>query len=173
MLLRRSRVEYKNPDAVPSGFLCYPIYMTLARFDKNTITIIKIIANPLARAALFIIFFWFGVLKILNISPADPLVAHLLYKTLPFVSFDPFRIFFGFYEMAIGIACILPRAERLAIALLIPHMIAAFLPLILLPHETWTSLLAPTFEGQYIIKNVVIVALALSLAAHLHPIKKK
>lgn len=146
--------------------------MTFSRFDANIIVVIKTIINPLARAALFIIFFWFGVLKILDISPADPLVAHLLNQTLPFIPFNPFRIFFGLYEMVIGVAFILPRAERVAIALLIPHMIATFLPLIILPDLTWQSLLVPTFEGQYIIKNLVIVALALSLAAHLHPIKK-
>lgn len=146
--------------------------MTLSRFDKTIISFGKITASPLARAALFIIFFWFGVLKLLALSPADALVNHLLQNTLPFIPFDLFRIFFGLYEMAIGMAFILPRAERFAIALLAPHLIATFLPLILLPHITWHSLLVPTFEGQYIIKNLVIVALALSLASKLHPLRK-
>lgn len=146
--------------------------MTLSRFDTTIIAFGKIAAPPLARAALFIIFFWFGVLKLLDMSPADALVNHLLQNTLPFIPFEPFRVFFGLYEMAIGLAFVAPRAERLAIALLVPHMIATFLPLIILPEITWHSLLVPTFEGQYIIKNLVIVALALSLAAHLHPFKK-
>jgi uncharacterized membrane protein YkgB len=37
------------------------------------------------------------------------------------------------------------------------------LPLLLLPTLTWQSLLIPTLAGQYIIKNIVIVALALSV----------
>lgn len=146
--------------------------MQFARFDALVVHRIKRIAEPCARGALFIIFFWFGLLKVLDISPADPLVATLLEKTLPFVSFEAFRVFFGCYEMVIGLAFLVAGAERLAVAMLLPHMLTTFLPLILLPNETWASVLVPTFVGQYIIKNLIIIALALSLAAHLHPIKK-
>lgn len=144
--------------------------MQFARFDAYVIRHIKNAALPIARGALFIIFFWFGLLKVLDISPADPLVKALLEMTLPFVSFDSFRVFFGLYEMAIGLAFLIAGAERLAIVLLLPHMLAAFLPLVLLSDYTWASVLVPTFIGQYIVKNLVIIALALSIAAHLHPL---
>lgn len=143
--------------------------MDFAYFDRSVVYRIKRIAEPCARGALFVIFFWFGLLKVMGVSPADPLVGALLENTLPFVSFEAFRIFFGSYEMVIGLAFLFAGAERLAIALLLPHMLTTFMPLILLPDETWASLLVPTFVGQYIIKNLVIIALALSLAAHLHP----
>lgn len=143
--------------------------MDFAYFDRLVIHRIKRIAEPCARGALFVIFFWFGLLKTLAISPADPLVKTLLEATMPFVPFDDFRIFFGSYEMVIGLAFLFAGAERLAIVLLLPHMATTLLPLVLLPNETWASLLVPTFVGQYIIKNLVIIALALSLAAHLHP----
>ena len=145
--------------------------MDFPRFDALVIHRMRRIAMPLARIALFVVFFWFGVLKLMDISPADPLVEALLARTMPFVPFDPFRIFFGLYEMVIGAAFFLPGFERLAVALLLPHMATTFLPLVLLPDLTWASILVPTFAGQYIIKNLVIVALALSLAAHLHPAK--
>ena len=146
--------------------------MQFARFDSLVVHRIKKIAEPCARGALFIIFFWFGLLKVMNISPADPLVAALLENTLPFVSFEAFRIFFGIYEMIIGLAFLIAGAERLAIVMLLPHMATTFLPLIILPNETWVSVLVPTFVGQYIIKNLIIIALALSVAAHLHPIQE-
>lgn len=146
--------------------------MQFARFDALIVHRIKKMAEPCARGALFIIFFWFGLLKVMDISPADPLVASLLENTLPFVSFEGFRIFFGIYEMLIGLAFLVHGAERLAIALLLPHMLTTFVPLILLPEDTWASVLVPTFTGQYIIKNLIIIALALSIAAHLHPIKE-
>lgn len=146
--------------------------MQFARFDALIVHRIKKMAEPCARGALFIIFFWFGLLKVMNISPADPLVAALLENTLPFVSFEAFRIFFGIYEMLIGLAFLVHGAERFAVALLLPHMLTTFVPLILLPEDTWTSVLVPTFTGQYIIKNLIIIALALSIAAHLHPIKE-
>lgn len=147
--------------------------MTFSRFDATIIKDIKQVALPLARGALFVVFFWFGVLKVMDVSSADFLIETLLERTFSFISFDVFRIFFGMYEMIIGIAFIIPRGERVAIALLIPHMIATFLPLIILPDIAWQSILVPSFAGQYIIKNLVIIALALSVAAHLHPIKKK
>jgi|SRR3989344_3968379 len=146
--------------------------MQFVRFDALVVHRIKKIAEPCARGALFIIFFWFGLLKVMNISPADPLVAALLENTLPFVSFEAFRIFFGIYEMLIGLAFLVHGAERFAVALLLPHMLTTFVPLILLPEDTWASVLVPTFTGQYIIKNLIIIALALSIAAHLHPIKE-
>ena len=145
--------------------------MKLERLDSLVIHRIKHIAEPCARGALFTIFFWFGLLKVMGVSPADPLVAQLLEKTMPFIAFDGFRIFFGLYEMVIGFSFLYTGLERVAIVLLLPHMATTFLPLILLPNETWASVLVPTFVGQYIIKNLLIIALALSVAAHLHPIK--
>ncbi len=142
--------------------------MTIRSLDHGIIRAIRHAAVPAGRIALFIVFFWFGLLKVLNVSPADPLVQALLERTMPFMSFDPFRIFFGFYEMAIGIAFLVSGLERLAIALLVPHMIMTFLPLVLLPDVAWEGVLVPSFAGQYIVKNLVIIALALSLAAHLH-----
>lgn len=144
--------------------------MQFARFDAYVIQYIKHAALPIARGALFIVFFWFGLLKVLDVSPANSLVKALLENILPFVSFNAFRIFFGLYEMVIGLAFLIKGAERLAIALLLPHMITTFLPLILLPDATWESVLVPSFTGQYIIKNLVIIALALSIAAHVHPL---
>ncbi len=126
-----------------------------------------------ARIALFIVFFWFGILKLFYTSPANPLVEHLLAKTLPFITFNHFIIFLGVWEMLIGITFLIPRLERLAILLLIPHMFTTVMPLFLLPSITWQGFLTPTLEGQYIIKNLVIIALAMMVAAQLQPFKEK
>jgi len=143
----------------------------LSKVDGALIHVIRRISLPMAHIAIFVVFFWFGILKIVAESPANPLIADLLEKTLPFITFEQFIILFGIYEMIIGLAFLIRGFERVAIALLIPHMVTTILPLILLPAVTWQSFLVPTLEGQYIIKNIVIVALALSLAAHLKPIK--
>lgn len=145
---------------------------SLARFDEALIGWLRKIHIPLGRTAIFVVFFWFGILKVLGFSPANPLVSALLEKTLPFITFGQFIVLFGLYEMLIGIVFLIPRAERVAIALLIPHMITTILPLIFLPSVTWQAMFVPTLEGQYIIKNVVIIALAFSLATQLEPFKK-
>ena len=143
----------------------------IEEFDKAAIDFLKKITLPVARISLFIVFFWFGFLKIIDASPANPLVAALLTKTLPVITFNQFIVLLGIWEMIIGVTFLIPKAERFTILLLIPHMITTFLPLIFLQNITWQSFLIPTLEGQYIIKNLLIIALAVSIASHLVPLK--
>lgn len=145
----------------------------LEKIDLQIIHILRKISIPLARFSMFVVFFWFGVLKIIGTSPANGMVQDLMRATLPFMTWETFIILFSIYEMIIGISFIIPRLERLAIALLIPHMVMTALPLIFLQAMTWQGFLTPSLEGQYIIKNLVIVALAVGIAAHLHPLNKK
>jgi hypothetical protein len=42
------------------------------------------------------------------------------------------------------------------------------MPLVLLRGVVWQAAMVPSMEGQYIIKNVVIVALALSIGASIN-----
>ncbi|MDG1950463.1 MAG: hypothetical protein P8J32_06655 [bacterium] len=120
----------------------------------------------IGRISMFVIFFWFGFLKVLMISPADGLVASLLEVTLPSISFEPFFIILGLVEMFIGILFLIPRFTNLNIALLLAHMFTTFGPLVLLPSVGWAGFMTPTIEGQYIIKNLALVALALIITLH-------
>lgn len=92
-------------------------------------------------------------------------------KTLPFLSFSQFIVLFGLFEVLIGFVFLFPRLIRLAAGLFAFHIITTFLPLIFLPTVTWQGFLTPTLEGQYIIKNVVLVALVVVLIANLNPMK--
>lgn len=133
----------------------------------------RVLAIPYARLALGTVFIWFGLLKVISLSPASPLVFGLLEITLPAVDHVIFGIVLGILEMVIGIAFLIPRCERIAMALLIPHMITTFLPLFFMPSVVWQSFLVPTMEGQYIIKNLIIIALAFGIAAQMHPFHAK
>lgn len=143
----------------------------LERFDRTVIGFLRKTSGPFARIALFIIFFWFGLLKVIGTSSANPMVKDLLHATMPFMSWETFIVLFSFYEMLIGIIFLFPGLERVAIALFVPHMIMTFLPLVFLPAMTWQSFLTPTLEGQYIIKNLVLIALAMGIAANLTPMR--
>lgn len=140
-------------------------------FELKFISFAKKHALNFSRLALFVVYFWFGALKLFGTSPANPLVENLLRKTLLFMTFDTFIIVLGIAEMVIGIAFLIKGFERLAILLLIPHMITTAMPLILLPAITWQGFLTPTLEGQYIIKNLLIIALALVVGSNLVPKK--
>jgi uncharacterized membrane protein YkgB len=52
-------------------------------------------------------------------------------------------------------------------------MVTTFMPLFLIPQETWAGFFVPTLEGQYIIKNFVLIAAAIGIAANLHPLNEK
>lgn len=123
------------------------------------------IALLAARISLFVIFVWFGVLKVVDASPANPLIEVLLDRTLPFIAFRNFIMLFGLFEVLIGALFLLPRFDRITIPLFFLHVFATALPLILLPAIAWQRFLIPTLEGQYIIKNIVLVSLVLSIMA--------
>ena len=147
--------------------------MTLKNIDKELIHFFREISIPLARFGLFVVFFWFGILKVLGLSPASGLVQRLFESSVPFMSFHVFLIAFGVFECIIGIAFLIRGLERIVIPLLFIHMVTTFMPLFLLQSETWSGFMVPTLEGQYIIKNLVIIAAAVAIAAHLHPLPRR
>ncbi len=136
--------------------------------DKLLIGFARKAAMPFARFSLFVVFFWFGILKVLGTSPANPLVTSLLEETMQFIGAGEFIFIFGIFEMIIGLSFLWPRLIRISIALLAFHMITTFMPLVLLPQMAWQKILVPTLEGQYIIKNLVIIATAMAIGSHIH-----
>ena len=120
---------------------------------------------PALRCALGVIFIWFGILKPIGISPAAPLVLKTT-SWLPFLEPPIWLVLIGWWEVAIGLSFLIPALTRLAIALLFLQMVGTFLPLVLLPEITFQEgrvPFVPTMEGQYIIKNLLILAAALAL----------
>ncbi len=140
-------------------------------FDRTVISKARHYAYKIARSAIFLIFFWFGVLKVFGISPASPLVSALLSRTLTCIPAAIFLPVFGLFECAIGILFLFPKCTRLTICLIILHIATTFLPLVFLPSIAWTGPFVPTLEGQYIIKNVVILALVVGLIGHMKPMR--
>jgi uncharacterized membrane protein YkgB len=147
--------------------------MNIRTFDKELIHFFRRVSMPLARIGLFVIFFWFGLLKVIGLSPATALVQDLFVNTIPFMPFPTFLILFGLFEMLIGVLFLISGLERLAIPLLFIHMITTLMPLVLIPQETWSAMFVPTLEGQYIIKNLALIATAVGIASHLHPLPRR
>jgi uncharacterized membrane protein YkgB len=120
------------------------------------------------RLALGIVFFWFGVLKLFpGASPAEDLAARTIEAlTLGVIQPAVALPVLAVWEMAIGVGLFINRWMRGTLLLLFVQMLGTITPLVLFPAETFTTFpLAPTLEGQYIIKNVVIVAAAIVLGA--------
>ncbi|MEM1013254.1 MAG: hypothetical protein AAGI46_13675 [Planctomycetota bacterium] len=109
------------------------------------------------RYALAFVFVVFGILKPLGVSPAAGLVLQTV-NWVPLVSAEFMLHAIGWWEVAIGISFLARPLLRLAILLLAMQMVGTFLPLVVLPDVTWQSNFAPTMEGQYILKNLLIIA---------------
>ena len=113
------------------------------------------------RIGLGIIFFWFGALKLVpGLSPAEELVRNTTY----FVNPDWFLPVLAIWEMAIGLGLIFGKFMRLTLLLLFLQMPGTALPLLVLPEAVWTQFpYGLTLEGQYIVKNLVLIGSALVL----------
>ncbi|TVR88385.1 MAG: hypothetical protein EA416_13510 [Trueperaceae bacterium] len=119
----------------------------------------------LLRSALGIVFVWFGLLKPLGLSPAEPLVLATV-AWMPLLDAYGWLAVIGWWEVAIGVTFLFRSTLRIAVALLFLQMVGAFMPLVILSDVTFQAgrfPYAPTMEGQYIIKNLVIIAAALVL----------
>ena len=115
----------------------------------------------LLRISLGIVFFWFGFLKFFpGASPAMELAT----KTISTVTFGILKPQVSIYILAaletlIGLGLIFRIALRLTLLLLFMQMLGTVMPLIIFPNETFTSFpITPTMEGQYIIKNIILIS---------------
>jgi uncharacterized membrane protein YkgB len=149
--------------------------MNTTRLDHEIIHFLRRTSVPFGRFAIFVVYVWFGILKILGFSPASSLVYNLFNTSFlhAIVSFHVFYSIFAYFEVLIGCMFLFPKLTRWVIPLLFIHMITTFLPLVFLPSETWNGFMVLTLEGQYIVKNLVIIAVAIGIAAHVHPLPVK
>jgi len=110
------------------------------------------------RISLAVVFIWFGALKPLGISPAEELVKRTVYWLPP----DLFLPLLGYWEVAIGVCLLYRPFIRAAILLLFLQMPGTMLPLILLPDVCFAKFpFGLTLEGQYIIKNLILISAGL------------
>lgn len=140
--------------------------------DQRLIDFFRKTYIPVARGSIFVVFFWFGILKVFGLSPASPLAEALTAKTIGLQYFDPLFVTLAIIECVIGVLFLFPRLTRVVIPLLLFHMAIVCSPLVLVPELTWQSFAVPSLEGQYIIKNAVVVAVAIGIAASTQPLRR-
>lgn len=120
------------------------------------------------RLSLGVVFFWFGVLKFFpGLSPAQDLAMRTIEQlTLGLI---PARIslpILATWECLIGVGLIAGRFMRLTLFLLWLQMIGTITPIFFFPGEVFMHIpYAPTLEGQYILKNIVLISAGLVIGA--------
>jgi uncharacterized membrane protein YphA (DoxX/SURF4 family) len=122
----------------------------------------------LLRVSLGVIFLWFGALKFVpDLSPAEALAG----RAVEAVSFGlvPPRVsvpLLAAVECLIGLGLLTGVALRATLLLLWLQMLGTLTPIFLFPAEVFVRVpWAPTLEGQYIVKNLVIVSASLVIGA--------
>jgi uncharacterized membrane protein YphA (DoxX/SURF4 family) len=122
----------------------------------------------LLRVSLGVVFAWFGALKFFpNASPAEALAAHTI-ERLSFgaISAGVSLPLLAVWEVSIGVCLIAGVFLRATILLLLLQMSGTVMPMLLFPDEIWSRFpFVLTLEGQYIVKNLVLVSAALAVGA--------
>jgi len=120
------------------------------------------------RVGLGLMYVWFGVLKFFpGVSPAQDIAMRTMDRLTLGLIPDPATMpILATWETLIGLGLISGVYLRATILLLAIQMVGAVSPLVLFPAEVFTTVpFAPTIEGQYIIKNIVVIGAAMVLGA--------
>lgn len=121
-------------------------------------------AFPVLRVLLGAVFVWFGVLKAVNVSPVADLVA----RTLPWFPGSVVVPSLGVVEMTLGLALVAGIMQRLVLPVLVAHLAGTFLTFLMVPALMFRNhdLLLLTGDGEFVVKNLVLISAALVLLAH-------
>ena len=114
--------------------------------------------------SLALLFLWFGALKVVGSSPVTTLVS----ATLPWFDPDVLMPALGGAEMLLAVGLLLGRARRLVLVALAAHLSGTFLSFVMAPELMFQdgNPLLLTVDGEFVLKNLVLVSAALLLAGH-------
>jgi uncharacterized membrane protein YphA (DoxX/SURF4 family) len=145
----------------PSGPLS--VLAGINRLADLVVAFLRPISIPVLRIALGVVYVWFGILKIAGVSPVDQLVASML----PFLPANVAVAGMGWVEVALGAGLIAGFGVRWIAAAQVLHLLGTFAVFVFHPEVAFDgNPFVVTFEGEFIAKNVVLVAALLVVASH-------
>ena len=139
-------------------------------FDRIFVQVLRRSGIPVLRVCLGIVFFWFGALKVLGVSP----VAGIIHTAYPFMPYPAFILVLGIWEVLIGIGLIFNIALRATLALLWLQMLGTLTALILAPSLFFAdgNIFLLRTEGEFVIKNLVLIAAGMVIGGFEVPSKE-
>lgn len=143
-------------------------YTIYDRIDQRITRWMAAHGITLLRLSLGIVFLWFGVIKFVpGLSPADELATRTIsVLTFGIVQPEVSRPVLALWESLIGLGLLTGLYMRATLLLLFVQMLGTITPLVLFPVETWHVFpIALTLEGQYILKNIVLISAGLVIGA--------
>jgi uncharacterized membrane protein YphA (DoxX/SURF4 family) len=144
------------------------LVLTFDRIDRRITQWMARYGILLLRISLGIVFLWFGVLKFFpGLSPAQELATNTIARlSFGLIAPQTSILILATWECLIGLGLILGVFMRATLLLLFVQMLGTITPVFLFPAEVFVRIpYAPTLEGQYIIKNMVLISAGLVIGA--------
>lgn len=133
------------------------------RVDQHILPLLRRWSIPALRVSLGVVFVWFGVLKVADITPVADLVGDTVYWVDP----DWFVPVLGVVEVVVGLGLIFNIGLRIVLGLFVLQMIGTFLVLIIQPEVAFVdgNLFELSVEGEFVVKNLVLLSAGLVVAS--------
>jgi uncharacterized membrane protein YphA (DoxX/SURF4 family) len=137
----------------------YRAMRLIDQVDGVVVPFLRRWSMPALRWSLALVFVWFGALKVFDVSPAEDLVASVVYWVDP-TWFVPAL---GVVEILVGIGLAARVALRLVLLVLVAQMVGTFLVFVMLPDVAFQdgNPFKLTIEGEFVVKNLVLLAAAM------------
>ena len=119
--------------------------------------------HRLERRAIGALFAWFGLNKLLGFKSATSIIAETVYLGTPETS----ARLLGLWELAIGLCLVIYPLARVGLGLLAIRLPGTLLALIVKADVCWDEPFVPTIQGQYLIKDVVLITAAIVIGGTL------
>ncbi|MBD0832890.1 doxx family protein [Aestuariibaculum sp. TT11] len=126
----------------------------------------QVLKNQFLALAIGLVYLWFGGLKFFDhLSPAEDLAKNTMdVITMGLVPSNLSIILLAIWETTIGILLVLNIFRKPVVLSALLHMCCTFLPFFIFPNQSFSgSPIVFTLLGQYIFKNIIIVAALLTL----------
>lgn len=123
----------------------------------------------LLRVSLGIVYLWFGLPKFVpGLSPADALAEKTISAlTADLITGHTATVLLAVLETSIGVGLLTGWFLRLTLVALLAQLAGTFTPLVLFSQEMWKAFPVLSLEGQFIVKNLVFIAAAVTIAGSL------
>lgn len=135
-----------------------------SRLDGRLILLMHRWGVSLLRISLGIVFFWFGALKLLGVSPVTSIIgtSYALFPTSSFI------FVLGGIEVLIGIGLIAKVFLRTTLLLLWIQMAGTLLSFVWAPSLFFFqgNPFFLTVEGEFVIKNIVLIAASIVIGGY-------
>lgn len=135
----------------------------LERFDHRVTSWMHQHSHRLERRAIGALFAWFGLNKLLGFTSATSIIAETVYLGTP----ETTARMLGLWELAIGLCLVVQPLARVGLGLLAIRLPGTLLALVLKADTCWDEPFVPTIQGQYLIKDVVLITAAMVIGGTL------